>query len=148
MEHYSGCMPDVHFFTDGKPWKMAQPGHGDAADTLVRAAGGDDVNLVQQAYYNGHYGFASAKVHHVLQADGICYSFTCPLCHHDAMVLQESSMLTMLSVLYINNDPLRPVNCITDKAYGHTRHLLPLHTSLELRLMAPADNLAAEEEDA
>jgi hypothetical protein len=65
--------------TDGKPWKMARPGHGDAADVLVRAAGKDDVNLVQQVYYNGHYGFASAKVQHVLQADGICYSFTCPL---------------------------------------------------------------------
>ena len=74
------------FFTDGKPWKMAQPGHCDAADALVRAAGGDDVN--------------------VLQADGICYSFTCPLHCHDAMVFQETSMLTMLSVLCINNDPL------------------------------------------
>jgi hypothetical protein len=50
------CMPDVLFFTNGKPWKMARPGQGDAADALVRAAGGDDVNLVQQAYYNGHYG--------------------------------------------------------------------------------------------
>jgi len=148
MEHNSGFMPDVLFFTEGKPWKMAWPGHGDAADALVRAAGGDNVNLVQQAYYNVHYGFAGAKVQHVLQADGICYSFTCPLCHNDAMVLQESSMLTMLSVLHINNDPLQPVKCDTDKAYGRTRHLPPLHTSLELRLMTPADKVSAEEEDA
>jgi len=121
--HYSGCCPDVLFFTDGKPWKMARPERGEAAEALVRAAGGDDVNLVQQAYYNGHYGFSGAKVQHVLQADGICYSFTCPLRRHDAMVLQESSMLTMLSVLYVNNDPLRPVKYVTDKAYGRTRHL-------------------------
>ena len=126
---------------------MARPGQGDAASALVRAAGGDEVNLVQQAYYNGHYGFSGAKVQHVLQADGICYSFTCPLRWHDAMVLQESSMLTMLSVLFINNDPLRPVKCVSDKAYGRTQHLRPLHTSLELRLMGEAERIAAEEED-
>ena len=66
-------------FTDGKPWKLAKPGTGDAAAALVRAAGGDEVNMVQQAFFNGHYGSAGAKVQHVLQADGMCYSFTCPL---------------------------------------------------------------------
>jgi hypothetical protein len=126
---------------------MARPGRGDASAALVRAAGGDDINLVQQAYYNVHYGFSGAKVQHILQPDGICYSFTCPLQWHDAMVLQESSMLTMLSVLYVNNDPLRPVKCVTDKAYGRTNHLHPLHTSLELRLMNLADRATAEVED-
>ncbi len=74
--------------------------------------GGHDVNLVQRSYYYGHYGFAGAKVQHVLQADDMCYSFTCPLCCHDAMVLCELSMLTMLSILFANNNPLRPVNLI------------------------------------
>jgi hypothetical protein len=133
---------------DGKPWKMAKPGTGDAAAALLRAAGGDEVNQVQQAFYNGHYGFAGAKVQHVLQADGLCYSFTCPLRRHDAMVLQESSMLTMLSILYVNNDPAQPVKCVTDKAYGRTQHLQPLHTSLELRLMNAEERAAAEAEDA
>ncbi len=55
---------------------MAKPGRGDAANALIRASGGDDVNLVQQAYYNGHYGFLGANVQHVLQADDMCYSFT------------------------------------------------------------------------
>ncbi len=77
MVLYCGCCPDV--FMDGKPWKMAKPGRGDAANVLIRAVGGDDVNLVQQAYYNGHYGFSCAEVQHVLQADGMCYSFTHPL---------------------------------------------------------------------
>lgn len=102
---------------------------------------------MQQAFYNDHYGFAGAKVQHVLQADGMCYSFTCPLRRHDAMVLRESSMLTMLSLLYVNNDPLRPVKCVTDKAYGRTRHLRPVHTTLELRLMNAEDRAAAEAED-
>ena len=74
---------------------------------------------------------------HVLQADGIYYSFTCPFHGHDVMVLQESSMLTMLSVLFVNNDPLQPLKCVTDKAYGCLNHLCPLHNSLELRLMNP-----------
>jgi hypothetical protein len=77
---------------------------------------------VQRSYYNGHYGFAGAKVQHVLQADGMCYSFTCPLRRHDAMVLCESSMLTMLSVMYVNDDPLRPVKCVTDKSSSTTAY--------------------------
>jgi hypothetical protein len=47
MVAYAGCCPNVLFFTDGKPWKMAKPGSGDAANALIRAAGGKDVNLVQ-----------------------------------------------------------------------------------------------------
>ncbi len=39
------------------------------AEALVQAVGGDDVKLVQQAYYNGHYGFCNGEVQHVLQAD-------------------------------------------------------------------------------
>jgi hypothetical protein len=144
---HSGCSRDVLFFTDGKPWKMARPGRGEAAQALIRAVGGDEVNLVQQAYYNGHYGFCGGKVQHVLQADGMCYSFVCPLRRHDAMVLQSSSMITMLSVLYINNDPERPVKTCTDKAYGRLRHFRPLLTDLELRLMNAGDRADAEEED-
>jgi hypothetical protein len=130
---------DILFFTDGKPWKMCRPGTGDAAAALKAAVGANDINLVQRAYYIGHYGFCGAKVQHVLQANGICHLFTCPLRRHDASVLQTSSMLTMLSVLHVNNDPLCPVKCCTDKAYGHTRHLRPLHTDLELRLMNPGE---------
>jgi hypothetical protein len=48
-------------------------------------------------------------------------------------------MLTMLSVLFVNNDPLQPVKCVTDKANGCTNHLCKLHSPLELRLMNPVD---------
>ena len=147
LVYNTGCTPDVIFFTDGKPWKMTRPGRGVTAQALLAAAGGDDINLIQQAYYNGHYGFCGAKVQHVLQADGLCYSFTCPLRRHDASVLRSSSMITMLSVLYINNDLARPVKTVTDKAYGRTRHFRPLHTSLEFRMMNRQEKAAAEEED-
>jgi len=40
MVQYTGCCRDVLFFTDGKPWRLAKPGTGDAAPALVHAAGG------------------------------------------------------------------------------------------------------------
>jgi hypothetical protein len=40
------------------------------------------------------------------------------------------------------------VKCVSDKAYGRTQHLRPLHTLLELRLLPPDERQAAEEEDA
>jgi hypothetical protein len=63
------------------------------------------------------------------------------------MVLQESSMLNMLNMLYVSNDPTQPVKCITDKVYGHTQHLQPIHTSLELRIMNAEERAAAQVED-
>jgi len=73
----------------------------------------------------------------MLQADGMCYSFTCPLLQYDVPVLQASSMLAIVSALLINNDPLRLVKSKTDKAYGWTQHLHPLHASLETTLSKP-----------
>jgi hypothetical protein len=59
--------------------QMVSHGKWQNLGALIRTVGGDDVNLVQQTYYNDHDGFSGAKVQHVLQADGLCYSFTCPL---------------------------------------------------------------------
>jgi hypothetical protein len=106
---------------------MAWPGRGKAAEALVQASGGDDVILMQQDYYNGHSEFSGTKVQHVLHKLHA---------QKGAMMLW---MLMMLSILYVNNDPLRPVKCVPDNAYGHVHHLRPLHTALELRLMCRAD---------
>jgi hypothetical protein len=76
---HSAANLDILYFTDGKPWKMCRPGRGDTAAALARAVGAAAANLVQQAYYNGHYGFCGAKVQHMLQADGMYHSFICPL---------------------------------------------------------------------
>ncbi len=43
------------FLMDGKMRRMAWPGRGQAATMLVARAGGDDVNLVQRAFYHGHH---------------------------------------------------------------------------------------------
>jgi hypothetical protein len=60
MVFNTGCSLDVIFFTDGKPWKTARPGHGATAQALV-AAGRNDINLMQRAYNNGHYGFVEQR---------------------------------------------------------------------------------------
>ena len=146
MWAYCGCSRDTLFFTDGKPWRLSKPGKGRATQAFAEAATANDVNLVQQAFYNGHYGFHGAKVQHVVQVDGIKYSFTCPTCHHDATMLRESSMLVMLSSLWVDSGLECPKTC-TDKAYGRMAHIRSLHTDVELCTMNAVARAVALEED-
>jgi len=67
---------------DGKPWQMSQLNKGQAVRELCAATG-----MIQHAYYNGHHKYHGTKVQNVLQADGMVYSFTCPIRNHDAMEL-------------------------------------------------------------
>ncbi len=55
MAFHCGTDPHVLFFTDGKPWKMSRPGKGQAIHKIFKYAGCGDINLMQRAYYNGHY---------------------------------------------------------------------------------------------
>ena len=96
---HAGCERDVLFWTDGKPRKFSHPGTGEAAQNFAAVVGMEDVNLVQQAFYSRHYHFHGAKVQHVVEANGMMYSLSCPLRRHEAVVLQESAMLVMFSVL-------------------------------------------------
>ncbi len=82
---------------------MAQRNGLWARFSLCKAAGTDDYNLMQRAYYNGHYKYHGADVQHALQAHGMVYSFTCPIRNYDAMVLWSSSMITQLSILFHEN---------------------------------------------
>jgi hypothetical protein len=52
---------------------------------------------MQQAYYNHHYKYHVGKVQYVVQAHGMAYSFICPIRIHGALVLQNSSIILMLS---------------------------------------------------
>jgi hypothetical protein len=147
MSLHCGCDDNVIFFTDGKPWKMSRPGRGRAVRQICEAAGCGDVNLMQRAYYNGHYKYHGGKVQHVVQADGMAHSFTCPIRNHDALVLRNSSMIIMLSSVFIGGDLQRPAITVTDKAYGRTNHFKPLHTDAELRMMVREERAAAMEFD-
>jgi len=91
--------------------------------------------------------FHGAKVQHVVQADGMVYGFVCPIRRHDLAVLQASSMLCMLSLLYVNDDLNHPVKAVTDKAYRRTQHICPLHTKAELNMMNAWEWTAALVED-
>ena len=84
---------------------------------------------------------------HVVQVDGIAYSFSCPIHNHDALVLCNSHMILMLSSVFIGGEINRPVVTVTDKAYGRTDHFKPTHTDAELCMMAPIERAAAVEFD-
>jgi hypothetical protein len=50
--------------------------------------------------------------------------------------------------LFFNNGGLnRPEVTVTDKAYGRTANFKPLHTEVELQLLAPADQIGVAERD-
>ncbi len=143
MSLHCGCYNNIIFFTDGKPWKMSHPGRGRAVRQICQAAGCGDVNLMQRAFYNGHYKYHGGKVQHVVQVDGMAYSFTCPNCNHNALVLHNSSMIVMLSSVFIGADINRPAVTVTEKVYGRTPHFKPIHTEAELCMMAPNEKAAA-----
>ena len=67
---------------------MSSLRRGQAARQICEAAGCGNVNLMQQAFYNGHNKYHGGKVQHVVQADGMAHSFTSPIRNHDALVLQ------------------------------------------------------------
>jgi hypothetical protein len=90
---------------------------------------------MQCAYYNGHYKYHGGKVQHVLKADGMALSFTCPIQNHDALVLHNSSMRVMLSNVFINGDLNRPAVPVTDKAYKHSDDFKPIQMDAELQMM-------------
>jgi hypothetical protein len=117
------------------PWRMPQSGRGRSVRDICAAAGCGHLNLMQHAYYNGHYKYHGGKLQHVLQADGMAHSFTCPIQNHDALVSRNSSMILMLSNVFISVDLNRPTVTVTDKAYRNSDHFKAIHTDAELQMM-------------
>ena len=88
--------------------------------------GDDDVNLVQKAYCNGHYGFHGLKVSSVLQADGMRHAHAGSLRRHETFVLRTSKMIEMIAQLRIGSDQRVP-KCSSDKACGRNEVNQPRH---------------------
>jgi hypothetical protein len=55
------------------------------------------------------------------------------------LVLRNSSMILMLSNVFINGDLNRPTVTVTDRAYGRSDHFKPIHTDAELQMMNRVD---------
>ncbi len=56
-------------------------------------------------------------------------------------------MLLQLSSVHVNGEEARPGKTVTDKAYGRSRHIRPLHTLAELVQMQLQERATAEAED-
>ena len=93
MLSYCDAAKDFLFFVDGKPWRICRPGKGKAANEIMRQVGDQDLNLVQKAYYNGHYRFHCLKVSSVLQADRMRHAYAESLRRHDSVVLHNSYII-------------------------------------------------------
>ena len=140
-----GLSSGAFFFLDGKATKWTKPGCG-AAATALAAANGAGVNLVQRAFYNGHYMFHGAKVQHCLSLDGMLHSFALPLRAHDSAVLHASGLESSIKLLD------RPAGlhaaAVTDAAYRRTDNVRPRHTEAEYAAMAGPAAAAARIQDA
>ena len=67
IQAYTGSERDVLLWVDGKPVKTCRPGKGKRAQE-VAAAAAVGANLVQQAFWNGHYKSHGLKQSTVVQA--------------------------------------------------------------------------------
>ena len=116
---------------------MSYLGKEDAAMIITKIAGTEDVNLIQKAYYNSHYGFYGVKVQHMVQADSIMISFVALIQNYNTRVIITSIMFTIVNVMYIINDPTCPIKCVTNKAYPRNKYFRQSFTNCELAAMEP-----------
>ena len=130
-----GLSPGAFFFLDGKATKWTSPGNG-AAAAAVAAANGAHINLIQRAFYNGHYMFHGAKVQHLLALDGMLHSFAQPLRAHDSAVLAASDIEGQIALL--DRAGGKFALAVTDAAYRRTNNIKPRHTETEYAAMADA----------
>ena len=147
-----GCSLDtVVGFCDGKADRCCMPSHGDGAAALALACGlGYTVNLIQQAFYNGYYGFHGLKVQHLILGDSMVYCFAIDtIRRHDAAMFTQSSMPAQLSLLFCDH-PLNttPALVHTDQAYPSTANIHPKATTGSLNAMTPANRARREALDA
>ena len=143
IEAHTGAERDIIFFCDGKAWKTCRPGRGKEARRIIRSIGEEDVNLMQKAYYNGHYGFHGVKMQQMLQADGIRMTFNDSIRRHDSVVLHHSGMIPMISHLTIGDEG-RKAKVGADKAHPYGDNVSHACTEAELAAMTPPDRVIAK----
>ena len=110
---------------------------------MFGSIGEEDVNLMQKAYCNGHYGFHGVKTQQMLQADGIRMTFNDSIRRHDSVALHHSGMIPMTSHLTIGDEG-RSAKVGCDKAHPRGDNVSPKHTESELVAMTPLDRVIAK----
>ena len=121
-------------------------GTRNATKNVARELNVADVNLVQKACCNGHYGFHGLKVSSVLQADGIRHAHSESLRRHDSVALSRSKMIEMIRELKIGDD-LRTPKVSSDSAYGRNDVNQPRYTEIELSTLNDDDRMLAIEQN-
>jgi len=142
----TGTSPGVLFATDGKATKTCCPGSGNFARNLARRLG-CSANLMQRAFFNGHYAMHGIKLNMLLQADGMSLTYSLPLRNHDGRAFLSSGIGTQLAILNINDDYARPVRCCSDAAYRETANMSPRRTPAQLNAMTAAARASAHATD-
>ena len=84
MVDHCGTAQDFMFFIDGKPCRAYPTGTSKETHEKMRQVGDENVNFVQMAYCDGHYGMCGLKVSSFLKADGVRHTIRN---HYIAVVL-------------------------------------------------------------
>ena len=61
IEAHNGAERHLLFLYDMKVWKTCRSGRGKTACRMLNTIGEEDINLMQNAFFNGHYGFHVVK---------------------------------------------------------------------------------------
>jgi hypothetical protein len=138
--------PATFGFIDGKAVRFSKPGTGNAAERYAQRHG-TSVNLVQRAFYNGHYSFHGAKVQHMVQADSMLTCHTLSIRAHDQRVLNSSGLETQMAFVQVVDAATGAVvqaKLIADQAYARTLIVEPKMSAAALLLLGPAGAAARQ----
>lgn len=111
--------PGMLLWIDGKCKEDCMPGTGEAAQRLAAAAG-CSVSMIETAFYNGYYKAHGERIHHGICADGIVLAFVTSIRIGDSPSYEHSGLKDQIDLVYINDDPNRPLIAGGDQAYGRT----------------------------
>jgi hypothetical protein len=129
--------PGGLLFIDGKAKQDCMPGTGKAARRVARSVG-CSTNLIETAFYNGYYKEHGERIHHAIDCSGMIMAYVTSIRIGDSLTYEQSGLKGQVDIVYINNDPMRPLVAIGDQAYAREEHLCPKHREASLNAMGPA----------
>ena len=131
-----------HILCTWETLENVQTGKRKFSEKITRELNIADVNLVQKACHNRHYGFHGLKVSAVLQTDGIRHANSESLRRHDSVALNRSNMIDIIKELNIGDDSRTP-KVISNSAYGRNKVNHPCQTEIELSILNDQERILA-----